>query len=273
METIPVSAPIRFFSPAETARRLGTSVKALRLYEARGLVRPVRTGAGWRTYGPEQFARLHQIAALKSLGLSLARIGALLAGREAGLDAVLAVQERALETAQAEAASALARVRAARAAIAAGWSLSVDDLADLTKETTTVTRPLTDDEWRDTFQPLYDKHFTPEEMAAFKVRAAEPGFDQAAVSATWDGLIAEAKRLMAAGDPTTPEALDLARRWRDQVNAFTQGDPETARKVGALWKDAMADPARAQSLPMNPELFAFMGRAQAALAEREAGRS
>lgn len=239
-----MSAPVRFFSPAETARRLGFSVKALRLYEAKGLVRPVRTGAGWRTYGPEQFARLHQIAALKALGLSLARIGALLAGRETGLDAVLAVQERALETAQAEAASALARVRAARAAIAAGRSLSVDDLADLTKETTTVTRSLTDAEWRDTFQPLYDKHFTADELAAFKARAEAEPFDQAAVTATWDALISEAKRLLAAGDPTTPEALDLARRWRSQVNAFTQGDPETARKVGALWQDAMADPER-----------------------------
>ena len=31
-----------FLSPAETARRLGVSAKALRLYESRGLVAPLR---------------------------------------------------------------------------------------------------------------------------------------------------------------------------------------------------------------------------------------
>ena len=39
----------RFFSPAETARRLKVSTKALRLYETLGLVKPVRTSTGWST--------------------------------------------------------------------------------------------------------------------------------------------------------------------------------------------------------------------------------
>ncbi len=65
----------RHFSPAEAARRLGVSVKALRVYESHGLVKPLRTAADWRTYGPNEIVRLHQIVALKRLGLSLARIG------------------------------------------------------------------------------------------------------------------------------------------------------------------------------------------------------
>ena len=48
-------------------RSMGVSVKALRVYEAQGLVEPVRTGTGWRAYGPEQVARLHQVLALKRL--------------------------------------------------------------------------------------------------------------------------------------------------------------------------------------------------------------
>ena len=47
-------------SPAETARRFGVSIKALRLYESRGLLKPLRSEAGWRTYGPDQIARLHK---------------------------------------------------------------------------------------------------------------------------------------------------------------------------------------------------------------------
>jgi MerR family transcriptional regulator, thiopeptide resistance regulator len=86
----------RFLSPSETARRLGVGVRALRLYERRGLVRPGRTHAGWRVYGPNEIERLHQVLTLKSLGLSLARITQLLGGREADLPALLALQEDVL---------------------------------------------------------------------------------------------------------------------------------------------------------------------------------
>ena len=58
----------QFLSPSEAARRLGVSAKALRLYEARGLIAPVRTSAGWRAYGPEQMARGGEIATLRALG-------------------------------------------------------------------------------------------------------------------------------------------------------------------------------------------------------------
>jgi hypothetical protein len=65
-------------SPAETAKRFGISIKALRLYEQHGLLKPLRTangstGAAWRVYGSDQIARLHQILALKRLGLSTER--------------------------------------------------------------------------------------------------------------------------------------------------------------------------------------------------------
>src|SRR3954467_4136728 len=90
-------------SPTETAERFGVSIKALRLYESRGLLTPLRSEAGWRTYGPDQIARLHQILALKRLGLPLARIGELLSRGEArsdgcpdALEPVLALQEQVL---------------------------------------------------------------------------------------------------------------------------------------------------------------------------------
>src|ERR1700758_88906 len=87
---------IRHLSPVEAARRLGVTVKALRLYETRGLVAPTRAANGWRVYGPEAMERLHQVLALKRLALPLQRIGELIAGRVMGLDAVLALQEKAL---------------------------------------------------------------------------------------------------------------------------------------------------------------------------------
>ena len=59
---------------AEVARRTGLSSRALRFYEARGLVMPLRTGAGRRHYGAGELERLHRLIAFKRAGLSLADI-------------------------------------------------------------------------------------------------------------------------------------------------------------------------------------------------------
>lgn len=250
----------RYLSPAETAKRLGVSVKALRLYEQRGLVKPVRSAADWRAYGPEQMARLHQILALKRMGLSLAQIGQLLSGRASTLASVLALQEQVLAGEDARVQHALALVRAARGKLAAGQALSIDDLATLTKETTMSTKP-TQAEMKKLFDPHVAKHFSEAEIA----ETAKRDFDREKAASEWEALTAEAKRLMAIGDPTSPEALDLARRWKAQVERFTRGNPDVSQRVMAVWKDAMADPAAAPKLPLTPEVFVFMGKAQAAL--------
>jgi MerR family transcriptional regulator, thiopeptide resistance regulator len=252
----------RHLSPAEAARRLGVSIKALRLYEARGFVKPLRTASDWRTYGPDQIARLHQVLALKRLGLPLARIGELLAGSASTLASVLALQEQVLAEEGARVERALALVRAARQTLASGATLSIDDLATLTRETTMSTKP-SQAEMKKIFDPHVEKHFSQAEIE----EAAKRPFDQDAVNRNWDSMIAEAKRLMAIGDPASPAALDLARRWKAQVAEFTRGDPAVAQRVQAVWNDAMADPKAAPKLPLNPEIFAFMGKAQARLKE------
>ena len=129
----------RFLSPSETARRLGVGVRALRLYERRGLVCPARTQAGWRVYGPGEIERLHQVLTLKSLGLSLARITQLLGGRAADLPALLALQEDVLTTRINDLQRARGSVRAARAKVSRDKRLTLEDLIDLIRETTMTT--------------------------------------------------------------------------------------------------------------------------------------
>lgn len=262
----------RWLSTAETAAALGVTPKALRLYEARGLVCPQRTEAGWRVYGPEALVRLHQIVALKRMGLSLARIGELLRGRLGDLDAVLAVQEQALAARKADAEQALSLVRNARARLGAGETLSLDDLSTLTRETT-MSQRMTNEEWGEVFEPLARKHFTPEEydqMGQRKLELAQAGgWDQASFSRTWDHLIAEAKRLHDPagpnrGDPTTPAAMDLAGRWMGMVEQFTDRDPAVTAKTAAVWRDAFADPASAARLPFSQALMSFVVEANAA---------
>lgn len=255
----------RHLSPTEVARRLGVSAKALRLYEARGLLKPPRSEAGWRSYGAGELARLHHILALKRLGLPLAQISELLLRRDVSLARVLAVQEEVLAREESRVSHALSLVRAARGKLGAGHTLSIDDLIQLTKETT-MTTPEQRNKMKAIFDPLIEKHYTAEERAELGARS----YDQAEASRTWDELMAQARMLMAKGDPASPEAKDLARRWKAQVNLFTGGNPEIAAKVKAVWSEAMADPQAAPKLPLNPELFAFIEKAWKA-SEADAG--
>lgn len=262
MKERPLAPEVRHFSPAEAARRMGVSVKALRVYERRGMVAPLRTAAGWRAYGPAEIARLHQILALKGLGLPLARIAELLAGKPVALDGLLALQEEALAAHRRRLDRALVLLRTARAKLKAGDALSIDDLTTLAKETA-MSDPMTDEDAKALFEPLSHKHFTPEDLAALKARNFGAN-EQANAGDAWAALTAECKALMAKGDPASPEAMDLAARWMAQVARFSQGDPALAAKSAALWKEAMADPVAAPRLPLTPEMFAFIGKAQAA---------
>ncbi|MBS0295272.1 MAG: MerR family transcriptional regulator [Proteobacteria bacterium] len=240
---------------AETARRLGVTVRALRVYERHGLLKPGRTAAGWRVYGPEEHQRLHEVLALKRLGLTLGQIAGLLKGRAVDLDRVLALQEEELALRKRHVDRALTLVRRARARLAKGDALPTDDLIELTKETV-----MSDFKPSPEFQALVDKHVDTD-----RVKALHPGEwtpeKQAEASAQWAELIAEAERLKA-GDPGAPEALDLCRRWNAMVGQFTRGDAQLSGQVGGMYREGFSDPKTAGQMPFSGEVWAFMGEAQ-----------
>jgi DNA-binding transcriptional MerR regulator len=243
-----------YLSPTEVARKLGVTPKALRLYERVGLLSPRRCQNGWRVYGAVEMSRLHQVLALKGLGFSLTQIAELLSSRFETLDAVLDVQERYLEHQHTRLANALALVRRARTRLAAGETLSVDDLANLTTEATmTVSR----ETMQEIFKPLIEKHFTPAELE--EIGARRDAYPDS--NADWQALMAEAKDLMRTVDPASPQAVAFARRWKTMMDAFTGGDLALALKIKTVWQDAFRDPAAAPKLPASPELFAFVGEA------------
>lgn len=120
-----------FLNPSEAARRLGVSAKALRLWEQRGLVAPVRTAAGWRAYGAAEMARAGEVAALRGLGLGLAGIARVLGGDAADLEPALAEHQAMLEARGRDLAGTVAKVRALRADLARGKTLEAGELARL----------------------------------------------------------------------------------------------------------------------------------------------
>lgn len=118
-----------FLNASEAARRLGISVKALRLYEQRGLITPIRTTAGWRAYGPDEMDRASEIVALRALGFSFARIGQVLKGDHHGLESALAAHQATLEGQIRELAVTVEKVCTLRDGLARGQAPTVGDLA------------------------------------------------------------------------------------------------------------------------------------------------
>jgi DNA-binding transcriptional MerR regulator len=126
-----VSSSAQFFSPSEAAKRLGVSAKALRLYEQRGLVAPIRTAAGWRAYGPGEMTRAAEIAALRALGLSLAQVARVLGGNPQDLEPALAAHQEKLEEQVRRSAGAIEKVRKLRADLAQGRVPTAGELTGL----------------------------------------------------------------------------------------------------------------------------------------------
>jgi len=257
-----MSPDTQHLSPAQVARRLGLTVRALRVYEREGLLAPLRTGSGWRAYGPGQIARLHQILALKRLGLPLKRIAEVLAGGALDLDRLLDLQERQLLEEQAHVASALHLVRAARKRLKHGETLPTDHLVQLIKETA-----MSQFHWTDAHEALAQEHFTQDQLAELRSRKFDAD-DQQRTAAVWADLIAEAERLRASTPPDAPEAIALARRWGAEVARFTGGDKELEQSSASMYRNAFDDPARAKLMPFSREVWAYVAAASKAAQEK-----
>ena len=125
----------KLLTAAECAASIGLTVRALRLYETRGLLTPQRTEKNWRLYGASEIARLSEILVLKQLGLSLTSIVELLVNQDSRFDELLAVQQASLTERRNHMEQSLRLVTTLREKAARGEVLSVEDLLKLAKET------------------------------------------------------------------------------------------------------------------------------------------
>ena len=121
-----------FLSPSEAARQLGVSVKALRIYEQRGLLKPSRTVSGWRAYGADDMVRARDIVALRALGLSLAEVSDVVLNANAdALSKALSAHQANLEERARVLSDQIARVSGLRAGLDAGRLPNAADLTGL----------------------------------------------------------------------------------------------------------------------------------------------
>lgn len=200
---------------AEVARRTGLSTRALRFYEARGLVQPLRTATGRRLFGAGELARLHAILALKQAGFSLAAIGAMLTKGRPDLGRLIAAQLDMVEARAAALNNTRTLLRTLQSRIDRGEPIDVATLCSLIQQETCMTSTA----WRG----VIDRHFTPEEQAhwAEAGQALPPGFDAAAYQAQWQEL---GRRIEAALplDPASDAAKAFVREWMALLQPFAE---------------------------------------------------
>ncbi|AUX40481.1 uncharacterized protein SOCE26_018820 [Sorangium cellulosum] len=209
-----------FLKIGELARRTGLTVRALRHYDAIGLLVPSgRSMGGYRLYDRKDVARLYRIQALRRLDLSLADIQDLLDNAAGGLSEVVARQVAQLDREILKASALRTHLLAVQGQLQANEEPGIDD-------------------WLVALESMVagSKYFSDEEQRTLE--AQRDGFTNA-VAPERAGLSASLRELVAAGaSPESPQAQALARRWIELLLEEAGGDEGLLMKLYAMhWNE------------------------------------
>jgi DNA-binding transcriptional MerR regulator len=197
----------------ELAALAGLTVRTLHHYDSIGLLQPsARSDAGYRLYDRDDVARLHQIQALRSFGMSLADIGLYLDSPEGSPLAVVERQLAALDRQLREAEQMRRHLRRLHTELAQGGQ---PDLST----------------WLDSLEQMsmYEKYFTQDELARL------PMYHDEAIKAQFKDLVDEAQALMRTQvAPDSEAARAFGQRWLETFGRGTGGDAELAARVNLM---------------------------------------
>lgn len=254
----------RLLRIGQVAERTGLSAKALRLYEARGLLQSdARSDRGYRLYGSRTLARLVEIGVLKRAGFTLAEIGKLLE-RKGSATALIEARIVALRHEVRNKSQALTALEHAWRGLAS-TSNDIDQLLENIQMNEKLDIRFSEAEMAEFKRrgEILGRHFTPEEHEKMRLRAHELG-DARLQEAheAWPKLIAEVRQAMDAGtSPTDPAVQDMGRRWHELFHAFTGGDHNMARKLKSAYEK---EPQIMSAQGMDKAMFAYVREAMQA---------
>lgn len=197
---------------AQVVRRTGLSARTLRFYEARGLLKPLRTASGRRLYGPAELEKLSRILALKKAGLTLAQIQALGSARPLDLAALVDAQIETIEARAAGLAEARALLVSIRSRIERGETIDAETFCSLIRQGDTVMEA---ENWKQALE----RHYTPEQLAHWADNPPPADFDQAAYSRRWEELGARIEAALPL-DPAGEAAQAFLSEWNALLEPF-----------------------------------------------------
>jgi DNA-binding transcriptional MerR regulator len=235
----------------EVARRTGLTSRALRFYEARGLLKPLRTYSGRRIYGRGELERIQQILALKRAGLSLAQIGKLTARGNLDLSSLVDAQLNIIEERRTELDDAKALLLSIKSRIDRGEPVDAETFCSLIREGDRIMQP---EDWK----KVTDRYFSDEEKAHWAEHPPQGDFDQAEYGRQWADL---GQRVQAAipNGPDSAEAQALYDEWQALLAPFkAAATPEMMQGATRFYERMDEWRGDVPSAPFTPEAFRFI---------------
>lgn len=233
------------------AKRTGITVRTLHHYDDIGLLSPSgRTPSGHRLYDENDVARLQQIASLRRLGLSLDEIAACLARPAFTLERTLELHAERITADIEEQKKMRSLVLHLRDRVRENGHADLDEL------TRTIRTTLT-----------YERYYSADQLETLERRASEVGTERMReVEHAWERLFASFREAMDRNvDAESEEVRALAEQAAALVAEFTGGDAGIQASLTTMMREEGPDVLGAHGVEMDAALWAYMGRARAAL--------
>jgi DNA-binding transcriptional MerR regulator len=238
----------------EFARLTGLTVRALQHYDHLGLLKPVRSRAGHRTYSDQDLQALVQILALKSVGVPLRQIAALRRSGGPGLARALHMQRAVLERRRPLLEKAITAIQNVELALENGQEADPAALRSL-------------------IEAVGPQDDVPAVLDDAPIRVAAPSPrtpDRGELRRRWQQLLADVEHV-AETDPAGPEAQAIAARWVDLLQELAGNaaalDAQLVKSAGLLGAAARV---HANGAPAE-RAWEFVGKALAARGRDAAG--
>ena len=237
----------------------GVTVRALHHYDRLALLRPNRTRAGYRMYGPRDLERLEQIVALKCLGVPLKQIKTVLDRDARALPDVLRAQRRALEAKRCRLDRAIGAIADAERSLQPGEPADpallrrIIEVIEMSDHAEDMKKYYSDEAWAELSRRR-------EEMTERLREIAMEG------TRKWQALFADVTASLDE-DPASPKAQQLLDRWKELIDEFTGGNQSIKEGLGRAWSDRenWSSSMKQNSAPFSdPRVFEFIHRAGAA---------
>jgi DNA-binding transcriptional MerR regulator len=235
------------FQVGELAKRTGVSVRALHHYDAIGLLAPSRRSESrYRLYDREDVVRLQEIKSLRQLGFSLEEIRDLLAARRLTPLGVVEMHLQRVREQMELQRQLLGRLESIAEQLRAAETPTADEMMRTIEAMT-----------------MFEKYFTEEQRQTLKERGDQLGPEAIkAVEEEWPRLIAAVREEMQKGtDPRSERVRELAKRWRELLNAFSGGDQKMEASAAKMYRE---EPQVAQQYGLDQEVFKYIGEAMKA---------
>jgi DNA-binding transcriptional MerR regulator len=232
----------------EFARLTGLTVRALQHYDHLGLLKPVRSRAGHRTYSDQDLQALVQILALKSVGVPLRQIAALRRSGGPGLARALHMQRAVLERRRPLLERAITAIQNVELALEKGEEADPAALRSL-------------------IEAVGPQEETPPRLDDSQAEAVEPAAprtpDRMELRRRWQQLLDDVAQV-AHTDPAGPEAQQMAGRWisllQELAGSGAAVDAQLIKSAGVLGAAART---HSNGTPAE-HAWEFVGRALAA---------